>query len=447
MILNEELVAAALRVQRNARKAVVDAAGTESAVVVAAPAGAGKSHFIAESLGYFRSKRLRVVAVSPTNEQAFSLVEYTSRLNPAQDVVFMPASGVTLPAGLAARANVNVKKAQDVANDRDPLVIATIDKLCYSIDNGLRFDVLLMDEAYQASAAKYYTAAGAAPTHLLVGDSGQLDPFSTFDDAVMWRGGPEDPLQTAVGVLLRNHDEIEPFRMPITRRLDPRALPMARAFYPGHAFDAAVLPGARKLELGAASGRVSAIDKALEVACESGWAHVTLPGASVIRNDSETASTIVGLIGRLLAREATWRDEDTRKRQLLRPTDVVVGVSHNDQKDVARALLDEAGLDDVAVETANRLQGLTYQVTVVWHPLAGSESADAFHLDPGRLCVLLTRHRHACIVVGRETDRALLEGIPPATPAYLGWRSDPVLDGWSTHEAIFTLLEPHHVPF
>lgn len=65
------------------------------------------------------------------------------------------------------------------------------------------------------------------------------------------------------------------------------------------------------------------------------------------------------------------------------------------------------------------------------------------HLDPGRLCVLLTRHRQACIVVGRDTDRALLEGIPPAAPGFLGWDPDPVLDGWDAHEGVFRLLEPH----
>jgi hypothetical protein len=45
--------------------------------------------------------------------------------------------------------------------------------------------------------------------------------------------------------------------------------------------------------------------------------------------------------------------------------------------------------------------------------------------------VLLTRHRHACIVVGRDGDDELLEDeLPPPTPAFLSWDPDPVLDGW-----------------
>ena len=107
------------------------------------------------------------------------------------------------PRFLASRS----RSAADAQTHGDPLVIATVDKLADAfLRDGLGgFDVLVIDEAYQADAARYYTAAGVAPTHLLVGDTGQLDPFSPIDDATFWRGGPEDPLQTAVGVLLRNH--------------------------------------------------------------------------------------------------------------------------------------------------------------------------------------------------------------------------------------------------
>jgi hypothetical protein len=82
---------------------------------------------------------------------------------------------------------------------------------------------------------------------------------------------------------------------------------------------------------------------------------------------------------------------------------------------------------------------------ICWHPLAGLAEADGFHLEPGRAAVLLTRHRHACLVVGRQGDRELVEGIPPATPAFLGWDSDPVLDGWSVHQDVFEALEPFRV--
>src|SRR6202011_4357371 len=90
---------------------------------------------------------------------------------------------------------------------------------------------------------------------------------------------------------------------------------------------------------------------------------------------------------------------------------IAISVSHNDQKDLLRVHLDEQGLDDVRVDTANKLQGLEYDLTIAWHPLAGLAEPDRFHLEPGRMCVMTTRHRHACIVVGRRSDTTLLDGV------------------------------------
>ena len=97
------------------------------------------------------------------------------------------------------------------------------------------------------------------------------------------------------------------------------------------------------------------------------------------------------------------------------------------------------------MDTANKLQGLEYDVVVCWHPLAGLDDADEFHVDSGRLCVLTTRHRHACIVVGRRGDRELIEGLPPSTPAWPGVDEDAVLGGWDVHRRVFEVLEPLRV--
>ena len=448
--LDESVVAAADAVQEAMRRDLLQLAGQQAAVVGAAPAGAGKSHFVASTVGLLRASGLRVALAAPTNDQVQSLVQRVKELNPDLPVAFVHGQGRDLPGHLASLTGVTQPSAADAQRQQDPLVIATIDKLADAfLRNGLGgFDVLVIDEAYQADAARYYTAAGVAPTHLLVGDTGQLDPFSPLDDATYWRGGPEDPLQTAVGVLLRNHPGTPVHQIPVTWRLDPRAVPVARCFYPGHSFSAAVLPEARELRLmrpGPGSQVLAPIDAALDEAAASGWAHLTLPGAPVLRADPATAVFIRELAHRLLARTAQVRCENRSAFAALKPSEIAVGVSHNDQKDLVRTLLDSYGLGDVRVETANRLQGLTFEVVIAWHPLAGAGVTDAFHLDPGRLCVLLTRHRQACIVVGRDTDRTLLEGVPPATPGFLGWDPDPVLDGWDAHEGVFRLLESHLV--
>ena len=107
----------------------------------------------------------------------------------------------------------------------------------------------------------------------------------------------------------------------------------------------------------------------------------------------------------------------------------------------------ERGIEGVTVDTANRLQGLEFDLVIALHPLAGLPSADAFHLESGRLCVLTTRHRQACIVLGRASDRQLLDGLPPSGEAYLGRDDEPLLEGWRTHQRFFEALTPHRVSF
>jgi hypothetical protein len=398
------------------------------AVVLSAPAGAGKSQTVIDAAGRARARGLRVAVASPTNEQTVGLVrrawELHARHVPGERVSYCPATGRTLPDEVRALPGVEEVTAPEASSRA--LVVATLAKLgdAFGRRKLAPFDVLLVDESYQADAARYFAAAGLAPLHLLVGDSGQISPFATIADPHRWRGLPEDPLQTAVGVLLRNHPRTAVNGLPITRRLDDRAAGIARHFYPALSFAAAVRPGVRQLALG--PGRRTPVDRALELAARHGWADVRLPRAPVLPADPEAIERIVEIVARLFSRDARVRCERQTGLAPLRPAQVAVGVSHNDQKDLLRSALAGRGLAGVVVETANRLQGLEYEVVVAWHPLAGLSEPDGFHLDPGRLCVLLTRHRQVCILVGREGDEEMLEDeVPPSTPAYLGCTADP----------------------
>lgn len=450
MSLNRQVVARAEQVAEAALADFSDRAGDQAGVVLTSVAGAGKSTFVAQAAGVARTEQMRVAVCAPTNEQAYGLVETIARLNPGELVTFVPASDRALPAHVAAMPNVTEARPARNANGAT-LLVGTFDKFGDALARGdLRpVDALMADESYQADSARYFAVAELAPTHLLVGDGGQIDPFSTVAAAERWRGLEEDPLQTAVGILRRNHPETPVHFFPITRRLDPRAVPVARAFYPAeHVFEAAVLPGVRQLRLQPAVGgnrRLRLLDRALDLAAGEGWAHLELPDAAVLMADPEMVTLIVETVQRLLQRGPRLRCERETRLHDLDPDRIAVGVSHNDQKDLLRVALDEAGLDRVVVNTANKLQGIEFDLVVCWHPLAGLPDADAFHLEPGRLCVLLTRHRHACIVVGRAGDRELIAGIPPATPAYLGSDHDPVLDGWGVHHAVFAALEPFRI--
>uniref|UniRef100_B8HYY0 DNA2/NAM7 helicase-like C-terminal domain-containing protein n=1 Tax=Cyanothece sp. (strain PCC 7425 / ATCC 29141) TaxID=395961 RepID=B8HYY0_CYAP4 len=415
----------------------------QQADVLKAPAGAGKSYAVCTVVQQIMQMDARVAVVTPTNEQAFSLVANLADRLPGQNIGYLPASSVQLPAW-AHRPNVRVLDANH-ANSVN-ILVGTLNKLGDAHCRGKlqRFDLLVMDEAYQADSIRYFAVADLADRHLLVGDPGQLDPFTTLPDPDRWRGWQEDPLQTAVGALLRYHPQTPVYQLPITRRLDPRAISLVQSFYPGHPFQAAVQTGIRSLQLQPAL-HSTIVDMALDHGCQHGWAYLELPAANVLPADPETIQLISTLADRLLQRQPTVFCEQVPHGRPLRATDIAIAVSHNDQKNHLRYQLQSLGLADVIVDTANKLQGRTFEVVIAWHPLAGLVEADNFHLEAGRLCVMLTRHRQACFVVGRSGDRHLLSGPPPAAPAYLNYDQEPLLDGWQLHQAIFNHLIPHQI--
>ncbi len=154
------------------------------------------------------------------------------------------------------------------------------------------------------------------------------------------------------------------------------------------------------------------------------------------------------LAGRLLQRGAEVWSERSPDPVPVTADRIAIGVAHRDQAAAVRSAMSSLGvpgLADVVVDTANRLQGREFDVTIVLHPLSGRRDATTFHLEAGRLCVLLSRHRHACIVVARAGIPELLDAHPSVEPVHL---NVPVKfpDGWEAQQAVLAHLEKHRVP-
>src|SRR6185312_2325962 len=98
----------------------------------------------------------------------------------------------------------------------------------------------------------------------------------------------------------------------------------------------------------------------------------------------------------------------------------------------------------VAVDTANRLQGREFEVVIVVHPLSGRRDATAFHLEAGRLCVLTSRHRQACIVVARTGIGDLLDSHASTEPVHLSVEAK-FPDGWEANQVVLSKLAEHRV--
>lgn len=422
---------------------LVDATATltdGSIRVVDAPAGAGKTGLVTRLIPAHRRAGRTIGVVTQTNEQADDLTRRLVSEQPQLRVVRFVASthSPDVPGSVIVTS--------DVATARDSeLVIATADKWAYAAEklSGTTFDVGIVDEAYQMAGGKLLYVADLFQSLELVGDPGQLSPFSPVDTGT-WTGLDIDPTRNAVDTIRRYH-EVDPVLLPVTRRLPATAADLVQpAFYPALRFAAATGYGDRRLGIGRAAAP-SAVDRCVDVALGEGWSHLRLPPGLVTRTDRALAGAIGDLAASLLHRNPTRiADELTgRLSPTIQPERIAIGASHRDQVAAIRRVLHTRGLDGVVVDTANRLQGREFDVVVVWHPLSGQVEASSFHLDVGRLCVLTTRHRHACIVVSRSGIEELLDVSVPVGEGLLGEPMDRTISGWEAH----TLVLDHLAPF
>jgi hypothetical protein len=269
---------------------------------------------------------------------------------------------------------------------------------------------------------------------LFVGDPGQLDPFSTVD-VDRWIGLTWDPLQSAVAVLLRHNPSLPVHRLPVSWRLPHTAAPVvAAAFYPYTGFRSGTGPDDRTLTF--ATPASSALDEVLDAAARTGWGFHEMPARFTVRTDAEAAAACAELAARAVSRGAVAVSE--AGSAALTPDRIAIGAAHRDQVAAIRSCLSPATAG-VTVDTANRLQGREYDLTIVLHPLSGRQDATAFHLEAGRLCVLTSRHRHACVVVARAGIAELLDAHPSTDPVHL---NVPVTfpDGWEANQSMLAHL-------
>jgi hypothetical protein len=409
-------------------------------VVVDSPPGAGKSTLVVRAAAELAALGDPLMIVAQTNEQVDDLVvrlaeAFAVRL-PGASIGRLSRGGYLPPARIGGLTNVVV--ASDIATLAGVTVtISTAARWAYIKDRSWRWAII--DEAYQMRSDALLGLAARFDRALFVGDPGQLDPFSTVDND-RWRGLSWDPMQSAVAVLLRNNPTLPVHRLPVSWRLPVTAeRVIADAFYPFTGFRSGTGPGERGLRFTTRGFGDGAVDDVLAEAAASGWAYLELPARHTVRTDAEAVAAVAAVTRRLAERGAVARSGDVETP--VTPDRIAVGAAHRDQVAALSAAL--SGLP-VVVDTANRLQGREYDVTVVLHPLSGRRDATAFHLEAGRLCVLTSRHRQACVVVARAGIRELLDAHPRSVPVHL---HEPVKfpDGWAANQTVLAHLEKHRV--
>jgi len=413
-------------------------AGREKARLTRAPAGAGKSEAVVRLACALADQGANVGVVSQTNEQARDLVRRIAQRRP---VGLLHATNQEPPPEIARIPNVSYAKKLDHLTQQ-AIVVATADKWAYTPSGGRIFDAGVVDEAYQMTSAKLYRIASLFSALDLLGDPGQIDPFTTVED-LRWRGLSTNPVLAAPDTLLDYHPQTPVHSLSVTRRLPPTAVEVVRrAFYPDLRFAAASSPGDRQLALSLPAHLDQRVAQVWRLAAESGWAYLELPERLSAETDREIACALADLAEGLLAARPAVKDERHGGKTLkLTAERVAAGVAHRSQRKALRIELDRRGLRHVEVDTANRLQGREFDVTLVWHPLAGRGDATAFHLDAGRMAVLATRHRHACVIVGRAGVPRLLDEHPPPAEHHLGLACSSEFIGWEAHRRVLEHLE------
>ncbi|MFE6050415.1 AAA domain-containing protein [Kitasatospora sp. NPDC056446] len=415
---------------------------TQRAVVVDSPPGAGKSTLVVRAARELATSNERPIIVAQTNNQVDDLIERLAEANPGTPIGRLSSSAYTAPPALNNLTNLTVGRTlNDLSGCR--IIVGTAAKWAAVRDATFKWAIL--DESYQMRSDMLLRIVERFDRGLFVGDPGQLDPF-TVVGAERWIGLPYDPTLNGVTVMLEHNPRIPVHRLPVSWRLPASAAPaISQAFYPFNSFTAGTGEGARTLELTTAGFGGGHLDETIATAFTTGWALHELPRRHVPRTDTETLQTAADLAARILARGAFATCERYSDGHHLGASDIAIGVAHRDQADLVRQALNRTGhpaSTRVTVDTANRLQGREFEIVIVVHPLSGRRDATAFHLEAGRLCVLTSRHRQACIVVTREGIADLLDSHPSTDPVHL---SVPAKfpDGWEANQAMLAKLAQH----
>jgi hypothetical protein len=426
-----------------AERIMTDLASAERGVVVDSPPGAGKSTLVVRAAAELAAAGERIMIAGQTNEQVDDLAVRLAAGHPSLQVGRLGARDYALPE--RAARHQNIRAATDAADLSEcPVVLGTAAKWA-TVTETAPWPWAIVDEAYQMRSDLLLRMAAQFEKALFVGDPGQLDPFSTVETE-RWLGLSWDPMSSAVAVLLNHNPQIPVHTLPVSWRLPASAAPVvSESFYPFTGFTSATSDSERRLVWNTHPFGMNAFDLALNTAAESGWALYELPHRHTLRTDAEAVRACAGLAARLLERGASTSSERAAEPLPVTPARIAVGTAHRDQALAVKRALAELGVRDVTADTANRLQGREFDVTIVLHPLSGRRDATAFHLETGRLCVLASRHRHACIVVARAGIPELLDAHPSVDPVHLGVPAK-FPDGWEANQAMLSHLAKWRVP-
>jgi hypothetical protein len=413
------------------------------ALLIDSPPGAGKTwtgiRIAATAWGLLGEN---VMVACWTNRQA---IDFAVRL--AEEFTKVPVQlfiredlAIVLPERARDLRNLTVvHRAPDLGSQG--VAVSNASKwVAYPIEH--RYEWLLVDEAYQLPDYRFQQLVGMADRYVLVGDPGQIPPLVRADTSP-WgtdEAGPQMPCPRA---LVARHPDVDTRQLPVSWRLPTDSAEIVRSSFYSFDFTSGDPEGRRRLQLEKGDGHVS--DQVIDALAHTRTSLVAAlleEEAVGTEVDSEIAMFMARTVARLLERRAVVTDgEDVLP---LEARHVGIATAHRAQVAEIDSCLRSVGLatgpDGAVVETPERWQGLERPVMLVQHPLAGLGQASSFDLERGRLCVMLSRHRYACLLVGRQGIDRTIDMHAHSGERFAGMPDEEYL-GWHAHHEIWTRLE------
>jgi len=417
------------------RCAIIDGAPL---TIVDSPPGAGKTWLVERAISLATTQlRMNVCCVAPRASQGFDLVRRLLRGFNLPRLQLLISAGRTPPADLVGV--VDIITDVTAIGSGPGVVVSTVDKLAIHLPNlpANLFDLLIVDEAYQLAFKQFVPISSLAPRILLVGDPGQLPPLVRADTAryeiadfrVHWPAPTE---------LLRRYPRTPRFALPATRRFLQDTVDLIQpSLYPGLPFVSAVDSSDRRLQF-AIGGIAGAIDRTLDmIAGGATIVSLVLPAREPTFEevDAEIAETMARLVERFVQRRPNW----TGVRE-LGTADVGCIDPHVQSGGAVRDRLRALNLSEVMVDTPEIWQGGQRPLMVIKHPLLHATRPDDFDLEAGRWCVMLSRHLHGCVIVGRQNVGSVLESYRHDCGRTASGAEDSTWRGYRAHAGVWDAL-------
>ena len=403
-----------------------------------APAGGGKTGIVERSAMFCKELlKEKVMIATQTNEQSFDIARRLGTNFPRFQFYLFHKNGLPIPQDIQSQHNILLIQSQNDIPDEPSIVIANAHKWSYVQEPAPHFDVQIVDEAFQMPDYRFLQIANLADRHVQIGDPGQIAPIVRCE-IERWKGNLSGPHVASPIAMSNRHPKIQKIKIPVSRRLLQDTVDFVQpSFYPDLPFVSICQPNARTIQVQSV-GQDAFAQLILATTNGVSISMAQLPPKITGVIDRELVKSIVTMIQRLLQSSPVIQDEFGRRP--LRSNRIGVVCAHVSQVSGIQELLPPS-LSDVLVETADRYQGLERDIMLVYHPLSGRENTSDFHLDAGRLCVMLTRHRLGCIIFGREGMVSHLEKNPPSGERILGIERDASFEGWNAHYKLLSMLK------